>query len=71
MKRVQRDFIDTLWEESQQVDEHEWKSAARRRMVVFEEQLHQGGESGEVLALPPSRGSRRVLLLRPESLEPE
>ena len=39
---MQRDFIDALWSESQQVEESEWKSLARRRLATFEEQLHEG-----------------------------
>jgi len=46
VKRVQRDFVDKLWIESQEMDEGEWKSSARRKMAVFEEQLHEAVEAG-------------------------
>jgi len=39
---VQRNFIDTLWEETLTLDEHEWKSSARKKIMKFEEQLHEG-----------------------------
>ena len=42
VKRVQRNFIDTLWEETLTLDEHEWKSSARKKIMKFEEQLHEG-----------------------------
>ena len=42
VKRVQRDFIDLLWSESQGQEEGEWKSLARHKLAVFEEQLHDG-----------------------------
>jgi len=43
---VQRNFIDTLWEETQILDEHEWKSSARKKIMNFEEQLHEAVEAG-------------------------
>jgi len=46
VKRVQRDFIDALWEETRELDEHEWKSSARKRIINFEDQLHQAVEAG-------------------------
>ena len=42
VKRVQRDFIDALWVESQSLDEDEWKSSARKKIIKFEDQLHEG-----------------------------
>jgi len=46
VKRVQRNFIDTLWEETLTLDEHEWKSSARKKIMKFEEQLHEAVEAG-------------------------
>lgn len=43
---MQRNFIDTLWEETQILDEHEWKSSARKKIMNFEEQLHEAVEAG-------------------------
>jgi len=46
VKRVQRNFVDELWLESQATDEEEWKSVARRKMLQFEQQLHEAVEAG-------------------------
>jgi len=46
VKRVQRDFIDALWEETKSMDEHDWKSSARKKIINFEDQLHQAVEAG-------------------------
>jgi len=46
VKRVQRNFVDELWLESQVADEEEWKSVARRKMLQFEQQLHEAVEAG-------------------------
>lgn len=46
VKRVQRDFIDALWEETRALDEHDWKSSARKKIINFEDQLHQAVEAG-------------------------
>ncbi|EEB17213.1 conserved hypothetical protein [Pediculus humanus corporis] len=46
VKRVKRDFIDTLWKYSQYMLEDDWKSQARRRLMEFENQLHSAHEAG-------------------------
>ncbi|KAK6622502.1 hypothetical protein RUM44_002314 [Polyplax serrata] len=46
VKRVKRDFIDTLWKYSQYMLEEDWKSQARRRLMEFENQLHSAHEAG-------------------------
>jgi len=46
VKRVQRDFIDALWDETRSLDEYEWKSSARKKIINFEDQLHQAVEAG-------------------------
>ena len=48
MKRVRRDFLDTLWNETKAMDESEWKSLARNKLIVFEEELHEAVEAGVV-----------------------
>ncbi|KAB0794098.1 hypothetical protein PPYR_13718 [Photinus pyralis] len=46
VKRVKRDFIDVLWYRSHNLREDEWKSLARSKLRVFEEQLHVAHEAG-------------------------
>lgn len=46
VKRVRRDFLDTLWEQSGSLDELEWKSLARKRLETFEEEIHTAVEAG-------------------------
>lgn len=46
VKRVKRDFIDTLWYKSHNMREEDWKSLARNRLRTFEEELHQAHEAG-------------------------
>jgi hypothetical protein len=46
VKRVRRDFIETLWNETRYFDESDWKSSARRRLIEFENELHQAVEAG-------------------------
>ena len=46
VKRVRRDFIDVLWNETSEMGEHEWKSSARSKLIRFEDQLHEAVEAG-------------------------
>lgn len=46
VKRVKRDFIDSLWSSSHNLREEEWKSLARRKLMIFEEQLFEAFEAG-------------------------
>lgn len=46
VKRVKRDFLDSLWNYSHNMREDEWKSMARRKLMEFEEQLHTAHEAG-------------------------
>ena len=46
VKRVKRDFLDSLWINSHKYREDEWKSLARRKLMEFEEQLHAAHEAG-------------------------
>lgn len=46
VKRVKRDFLDGLWTDSRRMAEDQWKRTARRRLVEFEEQLHDAFEAG-------------------------
>lgn len=46
VKRVKRDFIDSLWSNSQYMLEEDWKSQARRKLMEFENQLHTAHEAG-------------------------
>ncbi|XP_044755580.1 uncharacterized protein LOC123314378 isoform X1 [Coccinella septempunctata] len=46
VKRVKRDFIDLLWVRSHSMREDEWKSLARNRLRIFEEELHAAHEAG-------------------------
>ncbi|XP_011700565.1 PREDICTED: uncharacterized protein LOC105457540 isoform X2 [Wasmannia auropunctata] len=46
VKRVKRDFLDTLWNYSHSLREDDWKSMARRKLMEFEEQLHTAHEAG-------------------------
>ena len=43
---MRRDFLDGLWHESRTLDELDWKSSARSKLVDFEEQLHEAVEAG-------------------------
>uniref|UniRef100_A0A8D8M2S0 TWiK family of potassium channels protein 7 n=1 Tax=Cacopsylla melanoneura TaxID=428564 RepID=A0A8D8M2S0_9HEMI len=45
VKRVKRDFIDTLWDR-RYGSEDEWKSLARRTLLNFENELHTAFEAG-------------------------
>ncbi|KAJ8686901.1 hypothetical protein QAD02_022695 [Eretmocerus hayati] len=46
VKRVKRDFLDSLWTYSHNMKEDDWKSMARRKLMDFEEQLHAAHEAG-------------------------
>lgn len=46
VKRVKRDFLDSLWNFSHNMREEDWKSMARRKLMEFEEQLHTAHEAG-------------------------
>lgn len=46
VKRVKRDFLDSLWHYSHNLKEEDWKSMARRKLMEFEEQLHTAHEAG-------------------------
>ncbi|OXA50403.1 TWiK family of potassium channels protein 9 [Folsomia candida] len=46
VKKVRRDFIDTLWSGSRFMDEDGWKSVARRRLLKFEDELRHAYEEG-------------------------
>lgn len=46
VKKVQRNFVDILWQESQSFDEFEWKSSARQKIMQFEDQIHKAVEAG-------------------------
>jgi len=44
--RVRRNFIEDLWNETLTLDELDWKSLARQKLVIFEEELHEAVEAG-------------------------
>jgi hypothetical protein len=46
VKRVKRDFVDSLWLGSHHLLEDEWKSQARRKLMELETQLHAAHEAG-------------------------
>lgn len=46
VKRVKRDFLDSLWDYSHNMREDDWKSMARKKLMEFEEQLHEAHEAG-------------------------
>lgn len=46
VKRVKRDFIDSLWQTSHNLREDDWKSTARKKLWEFETQLHTAHEAG-------------------------
>ena len=46
VRKVQRGFVDDLWEESRIYDESEWKSSARKRIMQFESQIYTAVEAG-------------------------
>ncbi|CAL8088997.1 unnamed protein product [Orchesella dallaii] len=46
VKKVRRDFVDNLWQSSRFMNEDDWKSVARRRLLKFEDELHAAYESG-------------------------
>lgn len=46
VKRVKRDFLDLLWIKSHNLREEDWKSLARNRLRIFEEELHAAHEAG-------------------------
>ena len=46
VRKVQRGFVDDLWQESRIYDELEWKSSARRRIMQFESQIYSAVEAG-------------------------
>lgn len=46
VKKVQRDFVDILWQESRFFDEFDWKSSARKRIMQFEDQIHEAVAAG-------------------------
>lgn len=45
VKRVKRDFLDTLWDK-RYLPEEEWKSLARTKLMGFENQLYDAYEAG-------------------------
>merc|ERR1712038_2063819 len=47
VRKVQRGFVDDLWEESRLSEESEWKSSARRRIMQFESQIYSAVEAGQ------------------------
>ncbi|XP_015113001.1 uncharacterized protein LOC107038414 isoform X3 [Diachasma alloeum] len=46
VKRVKRDFLDSLWNYSHNLKEDDWKSMARRKLKEFEEQLYEAYDAG-------------------------
>ena len=46
VKKVQRGFVEDLWQESRTQDELEWKSSARRRIMQFESEIYEAVEAG-------------------------
>ncbi|XP_063988334.1 uncharacterized protein LOC135168265 [Diachasmimorpha longicaudata] len=46
VKRVKRDFLDSLWNYSHNLREDDWKSMARRKLKEFEEQLYEAYDAG-------------------------
>eukprot|EP00096_Caligus_rogercresseyi_P013033 TRINITY_DN5696_c0_g1_i1.p1 TRINITY_DN5696_c0_g1~~TRINITY_DN5696_c0_g1_i1.p1 ORF type:complete len:278 (-),score=12.57 TRINITY_DN5696_c0_g1_i1:271-1104(-) len=46
VKRVHRDFIDSLWNETTVLSETDWKSTARHKLMAFEDELHEAVEAG-------------------------
>ncbi|TRY76601.1 hypothetical protein TCAL_04051 [Tigriopus californicus] len=46
VKRVQRQFIEALWNETKTLSESDWKSLARHHLMNFEDQLHEAVEAG-------------------------
>ena len=46
VKKVQRGFVEELWQESRTYDEFEWKSSARKRIMEFESQIYEAVEAG-------------------------
>jgi hypothetical protein len=46
VKRVKRDFVDSLWLGSHHLLEDEWKSQARKKLMELETQLHAAHEAG-------------------------
>jgi hypothetical protein len=46
VKRVKRDFVDSLWLGSHHLIEDDWKSQARRKLMELETQLHAAHEAG-------------------------
>ncbi|KAF6209369.1 hypothetical protein GE061_015116 [Apolygus lucorum] len=46
VKRVKRDFIDDLWRSSHFMKEEDWKSKARSKLWMFENQLQEAFEAG-------------------------
>jgi hypothetical protein len=46
VKRVKRDFVESLWLDSHHLPADEWKSQARRKLMELETQLHAAHEAG-------------------------
>jgi len=46
VKKVRRDFIEALWSGSRFMEEDNWKSLARRRLLKFEDELHNAYDEG-------------------------
>ena len=77
VKKVQRDFVDILWQESRFFDELDWKSSARKRIMQFEDQIHEAvaaGVSSASGAINDMDGGgtftlHKLLLIRSECLE--
>lgn len=46
VKRVKRDFLDTLWSKRHYLGEEDWKSMARNKLMEFENQLYDAYEAG-------------------------
>ncbi|CAG7786626.1 unnamed protein product [Allacma fusca] len=46
VKKVRRDFLESLWQASRFMGEDDWKSLARRRLLKFEDELHTAFDAG-------------------------
>jgi len=46
VRRVKRDFLDSLWTESKGLPEGDWKSLARKKLETFENELQVAVEAG-------------------------
>ena len=46
MKKVRRDFVETLWSDAHTEAEWSWKSSARQRLSDFEGQVLEAVDAG-------------------------